>query len=369
MTTIGDFGEKDFLHEILGGVADTARREAFDDCVVVDLAELAGVEGLPYLVYSLDHPSFVRHPSKSVSPHRFYGRWLAAVTCNDVVAMGARCRGFALDLAAPLDTGIADLQDLLAGIREVLDHYGASFEGGNFDANVLETVGFCWGVVSRHALVRREGAQPGDWVAVTGILGQGWAEYLVRKRGLYEDIDPATAATLKRYKEMPVAAHGPIARSAEERCLSSGMDLSDGLVEFLHTIAGRNACGVVIEVERLPVSDATIACLPLLAEVTSAPSILVNHPGTAALEPGWDSPLVHGFTVPPDRWEIAERLFTEAGCVLYRIGTVVEAPGVRLRIGEREINVPEFWDDQCRDGGLVVAWVDFLSAMEEQANA
>src|SRR5260370_468999 len=179
MKTIGDLGEKEFLSKILGTVALTAKREMFDDCVVIDLTKLVGVADLPYIVYSLDHPSFIRHALDNVSAHRFYGRWLAAVTCNDVVAMGGRCRGFALDLSAPLSTGIDDIHELISGIREILDDYGAVYEGGNFDASALETVGFAWGVVQRHALVRRQGARPGDLIVVTGILGQGWVEYLV----------------------------------------------------------------------------------------------------------------------------------------------------------------------------------------------
>ena len=48
------------------------------------------------------------------------------MTCNDVVAMGARCRGFSLDLSAPLETPIADVTELLSGVNDVLSVYGAS---------------------------------------------------------------------------------------------------------------------------------------------------------------------------------------------------------------------------------------------------
>lgn len=366
MSTISDFREKDFLHEVLGAAAATASRGSFDDCVIIDLSELTGTPGLPYIVYSLDHPSFVRHASEAVSPYRFYGRWVAAATCNDVVAMGARCRGFSLDLAAPLDTRVEDIRELTLGLKDVLDEYGATYEGGNFDNNSLETVGFAWGLVARGGLVRRQGARAGDFVAVTGVLGQGWVEYLVRKNGLYAGLGPEAAESLRRYKLMPVAAHEAIARAAEEQCLSSGMDLSDGLVDFLYTVADRNDCGVVIESGRLPVSDATVSSLPHVARALGTPAVLLKHPELVALDPGYDSPLVHGFTVPAERWDAAERVFREAGSPLYRVGTVSRGRGVRLQVGGRQVEVPAFWDDQCRSGGTLAAWVDFLLTIGAQ---
>ena len=364
--TIGDFREKDFLNDVLGAVASTARREAFDDCVVIDLAEIIGERSLPYLVYSLDHPSFVRHPSPSIPPYRFYGRWLAATTCNDVVAMGARCRGFSLDLAAPLNTMIDDMRELLAGINDVLTDYGATYEGGNFDASSLETVGFCWGLVARHALVRRQGARSGDRVAVTGILGQGWAEYLVRKHGAYDRLPQHVADSLRRYKEMPVAAHRAIAAAAEQGCLSSGMDLSDGLVEFLMTIAERSGRGVTVDAERLPVSPETVITLPVITQLTGAPRLLTDLPAMACLEAGYDSPMVHGFTVPDDRWDLAASIFQQAQSPLYQIGWVTDAPGVRLRVGGREAEIPPFWDDQCRRSTLTEDWVAFLRTLQSR---
>jgi thiamine monophosphate kinase len=100
---LGDLQEKGFIKEVISRYAVTAALDQFDDCVVIDLEQVCDVEGLPYLVYSLDHPSFIRSDLDPELAHRFYGRWVAAIVCGDVLAMGAHPRGFSVDLAAPLD--------------------------------------------------------------------------------------------------------------------------------------------------------------------------------------------------------------------------------------------------------------------------
>jgi thiamine monophosphate kinase len=168
---VSEYGEKQFIQSVLAPFASTAAADRFDDAIVLDLNELAGTTGAGYLVYSMDQPSFIPHADTQLDPFRFYGRWVAGTTCNDVIAMGARCRGFSLALSIPPDARVADLQSLMLGITDVLERCGASYEGGNIDSGPLATVGCAWGIAPRHALVRRSGAQPGDVIAVTGQPG------------------------------------------------------------------------------------------------------------------------------------------------------------------------------------------------------
>src|SRR5262245_18187781 len=140
MTKLSDLREKDFIKRVIGRYAKTARPDQFDDCVMIDLEEVCGAKGLPYFIYSIDHPSFIRRGMGDEADHRFYGRWVAAVVCGDVLAMGACPRGFSLDLSVPLDMATEEVEWILSGVRDVLDIYGATFEGGNLDTNALELV-------------------------------------------------------------------------------------------------------------------------------------------------------------------------------------------------------------------------------------
>lgn len=361
---IMNFREKSFIQEVMGPFATTASPDGFDDAVVIDLAEVTGKPDADFLVYSMDQPSMICHADPALDPFRFYGRWVAGTTCNDIIAMGARCRGFSLALAAPLETEVADLQSLLQGISDVLSQCGATYEGGNLDSGSLGTVGFAWGLAPRRGIVRRGGARPGDVIAVTGELGLGWLEYQFRTHGLSDQIHPADRDTYRSYKAMPIGAAAGVAAAAERGWLTSGMDLSDGLVEFLYTIRRRSGLGCLIDRNSLPVSQASRRNIPLLAQILDSKSaaVLRCDPELVALEPGYDSALRHAFTVPSSAFAAAQELFTANGADLHAIGEVIEEPSVLLRRDSTSTEIPEFWDDKLRQENTLTDWASFLTA-------
>lgn len=359
-----DWDEKNFIHQVLGSFARTARADAFDDAVVIDLADVTNPAAEQLLVYSMDQPSFVQSPDPAVDPYRFYGRWLAGITCNDVIAMGARCRGFSLALAVPPELETGCVEELFRGVVEVLQHCGADYEGGNVDSGPLTTVGMAWGLVPRHGIVRRSGARPGDLIVVTGQLGLGWLEYQLRKHRLIEQLSTSDADHFRHYKDMPVGAASAIAAVAERGLFTSGMDLSDGLVEFLYTIVSRSGAGCTIDLQSLPVSALTRSNLKLLLSVLpDRDDLLERHPELIAFEPGYDSPLRHGFTVAANDLAEAESICARHGAALHVIGSVVPEKRVLVRLGDgRCAEVPAFWDDQFRQEDRLTAWTTFLRA-------
>jgi thiamine-monophosphate kinase len=361
---LGDWDEKSFIQNIVAKYASTARKGDFDDAVIMESHDAEEGSDKPLKVYSLDHPSFVRSPDPAIHPYRFYGRWVAGVTCNDVIAMGARCRGFSLDLAAPLDLETACVEELFQGISDVLLECGARYQGGNIDCGPLGTVGMAWGEVPAHGIVRRSGARPGDLIVVTGELGLGWLEYQLRKHGLLDHVSAPDVERLRQYKAMPVGAAGAIAAVADRGLFTSGMDLSDGLVEFLYTIVGRSDCGCMIDAKSLPVSGTTRTNLKLLLPVLpDEPGVLEQYPELMAFEPGFDSPLRHGFTVAAQDAAEAASICAAYGAALCVIGRVTEQQRVLVDLGDgRTAEIPPFWDDQFRLQDRLTAWTGFLKA-------
>jgi thiamine monophosphate kinase len=350
--TVAEYGEKAFLKEIVSKYSRAACADNFDDCIVLDLNKMLGNENLPHLVYSIDHPSFIKRSIEEEANHRFYGRWVAAVVCGDVLAMGAQPMGFSMDVAAPLHMDVQKLEWIMQGIQDVLGRYGATYEGGNFDVNVMELVGMAWGLVSPDHIIRRAGAQEGDLIAVTTTLGYGWADYVSKKLDRVDLLSEQTVSRFKVFKEMPVAPHKAILAAARTGGITSGMDLSDGLIEFLYTIREKNGLGACIFEEWI-----TITC-----EMREVAEKIVNiRPGLLALEAGYDTPLGHAYTVSPGKWADVSGAFEKLGAKLYKVGLVRKEPEVLLATVQGKTRpIPPFWDDQFRKENRIQRWMDMV---------
>ncbi|MBH8601383.1 thiamine-monophosphate kinase [Thermoactinomyces sp. CICC 23799] len=345
-----DLTEKGFIHEILGKYAATAKVKDFDDCIVIDLSKLTSDPQAPYLVYSIDHPSFLSRNITRDENYQFYGRWAAACTCSDVLAMGAIPRGFSMDLSAPLETSVNDIENIVTGINQALSYYGMIFEGGNLDINHLETVCMAWGTVEKDRIIRRSGAQPGDLIVATGHLGLGWSGYIAQKLDIYHRLKKETQKSIDAYRLFPFAPFNPMFEAFKTGAITSGMDLTDGIVEFMYTIAERNGLGVEIDLNHLPTH-------PQFKEIGT----LLDLDGRLfCLEPGYDTPLTHGWTIRHDQWDLIKDIFTKHGASIHVYGVVTKERGVRLRKDNQLIDVPEFWDDQFKKQNIIDRWLEFI---------
>lgn len=340
---VGSMTEKKFIRQVLGRYATTAQANKQDDGVIIELPMLEWRTTGSRVVYSLDHPGQIDRPLAQVSSMRFYGRWVAACTLGDVIAMGAQPLGFSLDLSLPLEQHIEDVDEIMRGITDVLAKYKTEFEGGNLDRGPLGTVGFGWGITKSEPILR-SGAHIGDLVVVTGPLGVGWASWLSRKRNLWNDLSAQSREYFAGYNEFPVAPIDAILECASAKLFTSGMDLPDGLLEFAYTINERMGHGVIIDQDRLTATT----------QVEEVASLLGMPSYTLLLEPGFDTPHSHGYTVAPGDLDQVKRVFNEHGEDLLVVGNVVARPGVWFRRPNGTLHpLPYFCDDQFVDDRIV----------------
>lgn len=178
------------------------------------------------------------------------------VNLSDMAAMAARPRWFTLSLTLPKAWASAEREAWVAefsyGLKACADHYECVLIGGDTTSGPLCVSIQMLGEVAPGTALRRDGAQVGDFVLVTGTLGDAAAALPLLN-------NPSDSADdeylLRRYFQ-------PEPRVAEAMLLSSfassAQDISDGLLADLGHICDASDVAAEIDLNALPLSDALI---------------------------------------------------------------------------------------------------------------
>jgi thiamine-monophosphate kinase len=211
-----------------------------DDCAL--LAPTPGMQ----LAVSSDMLLEGRHFSPQDSPAGI-GHKSLAVNLSDLAAMGATPRWATLSIALPEEDD-AWLTAFARGFFRMADLHGIELVGGDTTRGTLTISITVMGEVPPGQALRRDGAQPGDDVWVSGAIGSAAMALAYRQGRLFmEQIDaakvlPALYLPIPRV-ELGIALRG-IAHSA--------IDISDGLLGDLGHILERSHVGATLEFAALP---------------------------------------------------------------------------------------------------------------------
>jgi thiamine-monophosphate kinase len=243
------------------------------------------------------------------SPPGCIGSAAVGVSFSDLAAKGARPAAVLLAVIVPPGTPRAWAQALASGAERTAARYGADVVGGDTKPGPVRTVvssAIGWGNPRR--LPPRSGAQEGDLLVTTGVVGRGGlAAARLPSRG-----PPTTRALAALLDVRPRVREGRVLA----RWAHAMLDTSDGLAEAARLLAESSRVRVVVEEPRLPLA-------PGLARLARSP---VGRRSLAFF--GGDYELLA--TVRPSDLPRIGRAVRGAGGRLTRIGRVERGAGAWL---------------------------------------
>jgi thiamine-monophosphate kinase len=275
-----------------------------DDCAL--LAPSPGMQ----LAVSSDMLLEGRHFSPQDGPAGL-GHKSLAVNLSDLAAMGATPRWATLSIALP-DANDAWLTAFARGFFRIADQYGIELVGGDTTRGALTLSIAVIGEVPPGQALRRDGAQAGDDVWVSGTLGAAALALAYRQGRLFMEQIDAAKVLPALYLPTPRIELGIALRGIA----SSAIDISDGLLGDLGHILERSQVGAVVEFAALPTLP--VAQTYLHAKVAR----------DCVLAGGDDYELC--FTAPAERRDAVQAAAESAGVAVTCIGRITGEPGLAV---------------------------------------
>ena len=190
-----------------------------------------------------------RHFTADVDPESL-GHKALAVNLSDLAAMGAEPLAFTLSLAIDQAQDDAWLAAFSRGLFSLADSYRCELIGGDTTAGPLCISLTVIGQVDAELALRRDAAQPGDHLWVSGQLGA--AAFALKYPG------KSKLATERLHWPEPRIELGMALRGLS----ACAMDLSDGLLGDICHMLERSRVGVVLFSDRIPGHEVLRDCEP-----------------------------------------------------------------------------------------------------------
>ncbi|MGC9422160.1 thiamine-phosphate kinase [Vibrio sp.] len=214
-----------------------------DDCAIVDIPDNVRV------AISTDTLVAGTHFLADANPAWVAHKALAS-NISDLAAMGATPAWVSMALTLPT-VDEAWLAPFCRAFFDLANYYNIQLIGGDTTKGPLSITLTVHGFVPQDKALLRDQAKVGDWIYVTGELGDSRA-------GLEVILDPTKrarpfAAELQQrhYLSTPRVLVG----QALLNLASAAIDISDGLMADLRHILHRSQVGARIEVDALPLSN------------------------------------------------------------------------------------------------------------------
>ena len=241
-------GEFDIIHQYFDrpiGVEQGVTLGIGDDCAILDIPD--GYQ----LVVTTDSLVSGVHFFDDVDPYRL-GYKSLAVNLSDIAAMGAEAKWVSLAITLPsIDEHW--ISEFCRGFFALADKYQVQLIGGDTTKGPLSITVSAKGIVKKGQALRRNGAQPGDLLCVSGPLGDGGLGLAVKLlSGNCDKVDNQQAFI----DALELTEPRLLLAKQLVNFASSCIDISDGLSQDLIHILEKSQCSAQVELENVPLSEA-----------------------------------------------------------------------------------------------------------------
>jgi thiamine-monophosphate kinase len=318
MSSAKELGERKIIQVILNCL-DTKPNMPLpfgDDASAVDLGnDKLAVINMDMLVRKTDVPQAM-------------SLWQAArkaviMNISDLAAKGAQPLALLASIGVPPDLTEKEIQQMGKGLNAGAREYGAYVLGGDTnEATDMIISCMALGVCSRNQLIKRSGAKPGDYVAVTGTFGKTASGLKILMDSLSA---PDIWDVLVDSVLMPKARVKEGVALAQSEAVTASIDSSDGLAWSLHELSRASNVGFRLD------------NLPIVPEVERFADIHGRDSVELALYGGEEYELI--VTVKPSLWQNAKKAVESVGGGLIKIGAVTKDKRILLKADEKTVHV------------------------------
>lgn len=272
ISEVGEFGLIDRLHNVIGDPDDEDVLVGIDDDAAVYRVGSGRVH-----VITTDALIEDVHFNRQFTPMKHLGSKAITVNVSDIVAMNARPRFATVALGVPNNITVEMAEELYEGMKGACAAYGVQILGGDTTtARRLTLSVTIVGEGDEGSIVRRNGAQVGDKLCVTGPLGGAFAGLRVllgqhrAMRELGEEYEPSEVGKYERVIKRqltPAARLSLIDDWAGRRFQPHALiDISDGLASEVHHICEESGVGALVYEDEIPIERPTIDAAEQLEE-------------------------------------------------------------------------------------------------------
>ena len=188
------------------------------------------------------------------TPARAIGHKAVAVNLSDIAAMGAKPSWLSLAITLPEVDSVWP-SEFCAGVFDLCEYYNVELIGGDTTQGPLSITITAQGLTPENKYLSRSGAKAGDWLYVTGEIGD--AALALQQINQDVSLKPDLIDPIRSKLDYPKPR--VLAGQTLREYASAAIDISDGLSSEIMHICSQSKVGCKVYEDKLPLDPQVIS--------------------------------------------------------------------------------------------------------------